>query len=297
MKKIIIFTLLLLLTTLPSTAKGIKTHMDGMRQHGGARSAIPSVKWLTKSLHMLHYKIMKIYSILSVILVTLCFFACESNKENEYQPLTIENYAEVSLGDTTNLIITGGSGNIIVEGNDKVDISTAQNDKQKITLIGKEIGTTNIFVRDKITNESCSIEVNVILPFLTLNFEEEEGNHLNIRSKSLFVLVASEDSICYAFSYNNMQFKYNDIPIMKGTYHISQNGTMLSFDLKGENSTFEHSFKLKNDNVAYLLSNMSSINMLPQTYLTASFTDIETGIDFPHVFIGNKVHKTLPKRE
>lgn len=43
MKKIIIFTLLLLLTTLPATAKGIKTHMDGMRQHGGARSAIPSV--------------------------------------------------------------------------------------------------------------------------------------------------------------------------------------------------------------------------------------------------------------
>ena len=37
-----------------------------------------------------------------------------------------------------------------------------------------------------------------------------------------------------------MQFKYNDIPMMKGTYHISQNGTMLSFDLKGENSTFEH---------------------------------------------------------
>ena len=177
---------------------------------------------------------MKIYRVLGVILVALCFFAC---------------------------------------------------------------GTTNIFVRDKITNESCSIEVNVILPFLTLNFEKEEGNHLNIRSNSLFVLVASEDSICYAFSYNNMQFKYNDIPIMKGTYHISQNGTMLSFDLKGENSTFEHTFKLKNDNVAYLLSNMSSINMLPQTYLTASFTDIETGIDFPHVFIGNKVHKTLPKRE
>ena len=239
---------------------------------------------------------MKIYSILGVILVALCFFACKSNKENEYQPLTIENYAEVSLGDTTNLIITGGSGNFVVEGNDKVDISTAQNDKKKITLIGKEIGTTHIFVRDKITNESCSIEVNVILPFLTLNFEEEEENHLNIRSNSLFVLVASEDSICYAFSYNNMQFKYNDIPIMKGTYHISQNGTMLSFDLKGENSTFEHSFKLKNDNVAYLLSNMSSINMLPQTYLTASFTDVETDTDF-HVYIGNKVHKTLPKRE
>lgn len=43
MKKIIIFTLLLLLTTLLSTAKGIKTHMDRMWQHGGARSAIPSV--------------------------------------------------------------------------------------------------------------------------------------------------------------------------------------------------------------------------------------------------------------
>lgn len=42
-----------------------------------------------------------------------------------------------------------------------------------------------------------------------------------------------------------MQFKYNDIPMMKGTYHISQNGTMLSFDLKGENSTFEHTFKVK----------------------------------------------------
>lgn len=69
---------------------------------------------------------MKIYSILGVILVALCFFACKSNKENEYQPLTIENYAEVSLGDTTNLIITGGSGNFVVEGNDKVDISDSE---------------------------------------------------------------------------------------------------------------------------------------------------------------------------
>ena len=242
-------------------------------------------------------KIMKTFSVLGVIFVALCFFACNSNKEDEYQPLTIENYAEVSLGDTTNLIITGGSGNIVVEGNDKVGISTTQNDKQKITLIGKEIGTANIFVRDKITNESCSIEVNVILPFLTLNFENEEGKRLNIRPNSLFVLVASEDSICYVFSYNNMQFKYNDIPIMKGEYHISQNGTMLSFDLKGENCTFEHTFKVKNEHVAYLLSNMSSISTLPQTFLTGSFTDVETGTDFPHVFIGNKVHKTLPKRE
>ena len=236
---------------------------------------------------------MKIFSVLGVILVALCLFACDSNKENEHQPLTIKNYAEVSLGDTTNLIITGGSGNIVVEGNDNVGISTTQNEKQRISLIGKELGTTNIFVRDKITNESCSIEVNVILPFLTLNFEEEEG----IRPNSLFVLVASEDSICYAFSYNNMRFKYNDIPIMKGAYHISQNGTMLSFDLKGENSTFEHTFKVKNDNVAYLLSNMSSISTLPQTYLTASFTDVETDTDIPHVFMGNKVYKTLPKRE
>ena len=236
---------------------------------------------------------MKVFSVLGVILVALCLFACNSNKENEHQPLTIKNYAEVSLGDTTNLIITGGSGNIVVEGNDNVGISTTQNEKQRISLIGKELGTTNIFVRDKITNESCSIEVNVILPFLTLNFEEEEG----IRPNSLFVLVASEDSICYAFSYNNMQFKYNDIPIMKGAYHISQNGTMLSFDLKGENSSFEHTFKVKNDNVAYLLSNMSSISTLPQTYLTASFTDVETDTDIPHVFMGNKVYKTLPKRE
>ena len=236
---------------------------------------------------------MKVFSVLGVILVALCLFACNSNKENEHQPLTIENYAEVSLGDTTNLIITGGSGNIVVEGNDNVGISTTQNEKQIISLIGKELGTTNIFVRDKITNESCSIEVNVIFPFLTLNFEEEEG----IRPNSLFVLVASEDSICYAFSYNNMQFKYNDIPIMKGAYHISQNGTMLSFDLKGENSSFEHTFKVKNDNVAYLLSNMSSISTLPQTYLTASFTDVETDTDIPHVFMGNKVRKTLPKRE
>ena len=120
----------------------------------------------------------------------------EQTNEYQYQPLTIDNYAEVSLGDTTNLIITGGSGNFVVERNDKVDISTAQNDKQKITLIGKEIGTTNIFVRDKITNESCSIEVNVILPFLTLNFEVEKENHLNIIPYSLFALVASEDSIC-----------------------------------------------------------------------------------------------------
>ena len=200
------------------------------------------------------------------------------------------------MGDTTSLIITGGSGNIVVEGNDKVDIFTTQNGKQKISLIGKELGTTNIFVRDKITNESCRIEINVIHPFLTLNIDVEEGNHLNIWRSSLFVLVASEDSICYVFSHNNMQFKYNDIPIMKGTYHISQNGTMLSFDLKGKNSTFEHTFKVRNDHVAYLLSNMSSINTLPKTYLTAIFTDVETDTDF-HVYIENKFLKTLPKRE
>ena len=241
---------------------------------------------------------MKKFSLLGVILVALCFFACNSNKEQEYQPLTIKNYAEVSLGDTTSLIITGGSGNLVVEGNDKVDISTTQNGKQKISLIGKELGTTSIFVRDKITNESCSIEINVIHPFLTLSIDGDGGNHFyNIWRNSLFVLIASEDSICYVFSYNNMQFKYNDIPMMKGTYHISQNGTMLSFDLKGENSTFEHTFKVKNDNVAYLLSNMSSISTLPKTYLTASFTDVETGTDFPHVFIGNKFLKNLPKRE
>ena len=75
---------------------------------------------------------MKKFSLLGVILVALCFFACNSNKEQEYQPLTIKNYAEVSLGDTTSLIITGGSGNLVVEGNDKVDISTTQNGKQKI---------------------------------------------------------------------------------------------------------------------------------------------------------------------
>ena len=141
---------------------------------------------------------MKIYRVLGVILVALCFFAC---------------------------------------------------------------GTTNIFVRDKITNESCSIEVNVILPFLTLNFEVEKENHLNIIPYSLFALVASEDSICYVFSYNNMQFKYNDIPKMKRTYHISQNGTMLSFDLKGENSTFEHTFKVKNDNVAYVKHKHATENL------------------------------------
>ena len=82
-------------------------------------------------------RIMKIYRVLGVILVALCFFAC---------------------------------------------------------------GTTNIFVRDKITNESCSIEVNVILPFLTLNFEVEKENHLNIIPYSLFALVASEDSICYVLA-------------------------------------------------------------------------------------------------
>ena len=44
-------------------------------------------------------RIMKIYRVLGVILVALCFFACNSNKENEYeyQPLTIDNYAEVSF--------------------------------------------------------------------------------------------------------------------------------------------------------------------------------------------------------
>lgn len=41
MKRIIIFALLL--TTLSSTAKDVKTYLNGTRQHGGARSVVPSV--------------------------------------------------------------------------------------------------------------------------------------------------------------------------------------------------------------------------------------------------------------
>jgi len=63
-----------------------------------------------------------------------------------------------------------------------------------------------------------------------------------------------------------------------------------------EDGNYFRAIGIMNTDVAYLLSNMSSINMLPQTYLTASFTDVETDTDF-HVYIGNKVHKTLPKRE
>ncbi len=91
-----------------------------------------------------------------------------------------------------------------------------------------------------------------------------------------------------------MQFKYNDNTNYERNIPYISKWNHVVFDLKGENSTFEHTFKVKNDNVAYLLSNMSSISTLPKTYLTASFTDVETGTDFPHVFIGNKFPRIYP---
>ncbi len=242
--------------------------------------------------------IKELYLILICFLVS-CLFACSNKEENEHQPLTIDNYCEVALGDTVSLPVTGGSGQLIVEGNDFVEtlFSTSQNGKQqKVSLIGREQGETNIVVRDKITNESCNIAVQVVYPFLTLVFDFSEVANLDI-PLSLFALISSKDSISYVFSYNNMQHKYNDIPIMKGTYHISEGGSILSFDLQGEDKEFRHTFRLKKHEAINLLNNMSKISIMPKATYTLDFTDVETGREFPYVFLSNKEVKSLPKRE
>lgn len=245
---------------------------------------------------------MKVLRLFLAFLLSLGLFACNSNEEGEQQPLSVVDYCEVALGDTTQIVVTGGSGNIVVRGNSLVEAtySSSQNDNQQrtISLVGKSLGTTNIVVQDNTTNESSNVEVHVVNPFLILKFFSVENlESLGLKGNYLFALIASEDSICYVFSYNNMQFKYNDIPVMKGSFHVSENGKELAFDLKGEKNTFKHSFRINDDKASFLLSNMSSISTLPRTSFMINLTDIDTNTEFPYICLENKVLKTLPKRE
>lgn len=239
-----------------------------------------------------------LHSLALLCFLAVCLIACSGNGEGEYLPLTVANDCEVALGDTITIPVTGGSGNLIVEGNEIVDASVSKpqiGNQKVIALIGRKLGNTNIVVRDKTMNESCNIHTQVIPPFLTLQFEDTEGKNLDILPNSLFVLIANKDSVCYVFSYSNAQFKYNDFPIMIGTYHISESGTALSLDVQGEVYKFKHTFKTNDNSISNLFNNMSNISTMPKATYTSSFTEVETGIELPHVFVSNKEVKVLPK--
>lgn len=243
---------------------------------------------------------MKVLFLLNSFLLAMCLCACNSDDDVDYKPLSMNNTCEVPLGDTVKIAVTGGSGNLVIEGTDCVDVMYAfqqDNQQQMISLVGKKIGEANIVVCDTTTNESCTVDIQVSNPYLTLRFEDEGRETLGLPPMHVFALVASEDSMCYVFQYSPAAFKYHDMPIMKGAYHISQSGTMLSFDLKGEKYNFQHAFRVNDYNAVHLLTEISDISALPKSLKVISLTDMDTGAEFPHVSLGNKVQKILPKRE
>ena len=57
------------------------------------------------------------------------------------------------MGDRRNVIISGGSGKIVVEGKEKVEICRDENEKEKMSVMGKEIGSSKMLVGDKMRKE------------------------------------------------------------------------------------------------------------------------------------------------
>lgn len=84
---------------------------------------------------------MKVLRLFLAFFLVLSLFACNGNEEDEQQPLSVVDYCEVALGDTTQIVITGGSGNIVVRGNSLVEASCSSPQKDNlqrtISLVGK----------------------------------------------------------------------------------------------------------------------------------------------------------------
>ena len=58
---------------------------------------------------------------------------------------------------------------------------------------------------------------------------------------------------------------------------------------------FKHTFKTNDNSISNLFNNMSNVSTMPKSIYTSSFTEVETGIELPHVFVSNKEVKVLPK--
>lgn len=192
-----------------------------------------------------------------IFLASFCMVSC-SKDDNEIKtnPFSLEASYEVPVGDTLNIPIRNGSGELSFENLNESNIEVAysrlkfvtQETKGYLSIIGKKRSEeNNIIITDDKTKEECCSAIKVTSPYIALHFENSESlfKKWGMPTGDLsFILVANTQKDCYVLSYNNMNFQYSKIPVYFGSYCMSPDGELLSFNLKSKYGNFEKTFKI-----------------------------------------------------
>lgn len=219
-----------------------------------------------------------------LLIIAILAPSCSDDK-SDYAPLSLGTSYEVMLGDTLDIPIVNGSGNLDIYSSDDdnfIEVAykkggTSGNYGQ-ISVIGRELGTSTITVTDKGTNEKCTVSVKVVTPYLQMYFEDypEEWAHLGMGNLE-FKLVANESKTCDALRrFIDGAYQFETTVVMTGSYNISEKGTILSLNLKGDNIEFAHTFKIKKGDIS-LLQKMPDIEKEQPCFEGIEMSDSDTG--------------------
>lgn len=203
---------------------------------------------------------MKLSILYFCIIIIIGFASCnEEEKETSITTFSIDTYCEVMLGDTLNIPIVNGSGELdILKSNDEfAEITYKKKNNNNIigtiSVIGRSLGTSSFMVADTVTNNIYTVSYKVIPPWIGLYFKDwlEEWQPIGIGGME-FILVADESCTCYAISRPALGTQLDPKLIMTGVYHITKDGTGIDLDLSGSEYDFNYKFLITKGNVSLL---------------------------------------------
>lgn len=226
---------------------------------------------------------------ISFLLIIVFIASSCSDDKSGYAPFSLKTSYEVMLGDTLDISIVNGSGDLDIYNSDDGNFVEVDYEKGgtsssygRISVIGQKIGTSTFTVTDKVTNEKCTVSVKVVTPYLVLFFQgyPEEWNTLYGMGNMEFRLVANESKTCEAYRrFIDGAYQFETTMVMTGSYNISEDGTILSLDLKGDNLEFVRTFEIKKGDTS-LLQKMPDIEKESQHFedLVMSTSDTDEAI-------------------
>lgn len=194
--------------------------------------------------------------ILYFVLLLFALISCES-KTDEVKPF-VQGPRGVMVGDTVRIWVDiDEHRSFHVE---EETIASLLEKDQKLWVIGKKLGETKILVTDDRTDDVIGIvPVCVTNQYICLSFVGDGDTPEELRSlgKAEFLLVANESRDCVVIRWNNSDFKYAP-PILTGSYSISEDAPVISFDLTGVMPDFKESIKIVSGDYE-ILNHMSDI--------------------------------------
>lgn len=230
------------------------------------------------------YDMMGKHFYLFVLALSFLLASCSSDDKLGYKPFSLDSNYEVMLGDTLDISIVNGSGDLDIYSSDDGNIEVAYkkegaNDNYgRISVVGRELGTSAIIVTDKETNEKCTVSVKVVSPYILMYFEDypEEWAHLGMGNLQ-FKLDANESKSCYALRrFIDGAYQFETKVAMTGSYNIAEKGTILSLNLKGDNIEFVHTFMIKKGDIS-LLQKIPDIEKESPCFEGVEMSDSDTG--------------------